>query len=491
MGSSHNVDDSDRWARLRFAIVGPLLAAPPAQGELQQALRVLAAKSWRHPVTGVAVQFSVATLERWFYAARSSPDPVSALRRKRRTDAGRARRLSPALIQALQAQYRCHSGWTKQLHYDNLLALAEQQPVLGAVPSYATVRRFMKAQGWHRKPRPKHPTPGAQQAAERLERCEVRSFEAEYADALWHLDFHHGSLPVLTAAGQWVKPLVLGVLDDHSRRVCHLQWYLEETTEALVHGLCQAFQKVALPRALMTDNGAAMQGEEFVAGLHTLSILHEPTLPYSPYQNAKQEVFWATLEGRLMAMLEGVEALTLTQLNEITQVWVHGDYQQVIHAELATSPLERYRNAPQVGRECPDSQRLRQVFRCTVKRRQRRSDGTVALAGKRFEIPNRYRHLEQPLLRYARWDLSGVELLDPHTREPLCALYPLDKAANAEGQRRRLDPEQRPGEAAVSPSDPVPGDPMPPLLRKLLAEFAATGKPPAYLPKHDRSEDDS
>jgi hypothetical protein len=113
------------------------------------------------------------------------------------------------------------------------------------------------------------------------------------------------------------------------------------------------------------------------------------------------------------------------------------------------------------------------------------------LAGKRFEIPSRYRHLEQPLLRYARWDLSGVELLDPHTREPLCALYPLDKAANAEGQRRRLDPEPTPGEATPLPSDNASSDPMPPLLRKLLAEFAATGKPPAYLPKPDRSEDDS
>ena len=76
MGSSQQVDDPDRWARLRFAIVGPLLAAPPEQGELQAALRELSAKSWRHPVTGLAVQFSVATLERWFYAARSSPDRV-------------------------------------------------------------------------------------------------------------------------------------------------------------------------------------------------------------------------------------------------------------------------------------------------------------------------------------------------------------------------------------------------------------------------------
>ena len=40
----------DRWARLRFAIIGPLLAAPPAKGELRQALEALAKKRWKHPV---------------------------------------------------------------------------------------------------------------------------------------------------------------------------------------------------------------------------------------------------------------------------------------------------------------------------------------------------------------------------------------------------------------------------------------------------------
>ncbi|RLA59412.1 MAG: IS481 family transposase, partial [Epsilonproteobacteria bacterium] len=42
-------------------------------------------------------------------------------------------------------------------------------------------------------------------------------------------------------------------------------------------------------------------------------------------QNAKQEVFWATIEGRLMAMLSGVDDLTLARLNEITQAWVEQD----------------------------------------------------------------------------------------------------------------------------------------------------------------------
>jgi len=34
----------------------------------------------------------------------------------------------------------------------------------------------------------------------------------------------------------------------------------------------------------------------------------------------------------------------------------------------------------------------------------------VSLAGNRFEIPSRLRHLEQVNLRYARWDLSRVDL---------------------------------------------------------------------------------
>jgi putative transposase len=69
-----------------------------------------------------------------------------------------------------------------------------------------------------------------------------------------------------------------------------------------------------------------MQAEEFIAGLRALGILHEPSLPYSPYQKAEQERFWASLEGRLMAMLEGVAQLSLERLNLITQAWVEHDY---------------------------------------------------------------------------------------------------------------------------------------------------------------------
>lgn len=467
----------DRWARLRFSIVGALLAAPPAAGELLSALRALSAKSWRHPVSDLNVCFSVSTLERWYYAARSARDPVAALRNRLRGDVGRFPSLSASAIATLVTQYREHPGWTMQLHFDNLrVALAGSD---SPVPSYPTVRRYLKAQAMFRQARPKRATEGALSARDRLERLEIRSFEVDHVSALWHLDFHHASRKVLTRGGTWVKPMLLGVIDDRSRLVCHLQWYLSETAESLVHGLLQAFMKRGLPRALMTDNGAAMLAEETVTGLASLGIVHQTTLPYSPYQNAKQESFWGRVEGRLMAMLEGEASLTLDLLNQATQAWVEQEYHRTVHSELNATPLDRYLAGPNVRRDCPATAVLSAAFRVEVARRQRRSDGTVSLEGGRFEIPALYRHLGQVHLRYARWDLTQVDLVDPRTGAILCPVKPLDKSANADGQRRRLAP-------VATDLSPLPPSGMAPLLRQLLTEYAATGLPPAYLPTPDK-----
>ncbi len=60
--------DPQRWAQLRFAVVGPLLAAPPPPGQLQQALRELSKRHWLHPNTGLPVRFGVSSIQRWYSA---------------------------------------------------------------------------------------------------------------------------------------------------------------------------------------------------------------------------------------------------------------------------------------------------------------------------------------------------------------------------------------------------------------------------------------
>ena len=463
----------DRWARLRFSIIGPLLAAPPAPRALYAALQALAAKSWRHPVSGLDICFAASTMERWYYVARRANDPVTALKDRLRGDISRFPSLTPPVIDTLTLQYREHPGWTMQLHSDNLRAALKGSDT--TVASYPTIRRYLKAQGMFRQAQPKRATAGALAARDRLERLEVRSFEVDHVCALWHLDFHHGSRKVLTRQGAWVTPMLMGVIDDRSRLVCHLQWYLDETAESLIHALCQAFMKRGLPRALMTDNGAAMLADETTAGLFRLGILHQTTLPYSPYQNAKQESFWGRVEGRLMPMLEGEANLTLDALNLATQAWVEQEYHRTRHSEIGATPLAHYLAGPNVARPCPSSAVLSASFRIEVKRKQRRSDGTVSLEGERFEIPSRYRHLEHVHLQYARWDLSRVDLVDQRTGAILYPVKPLDKSANANGQRRRLAPVK-------TDLSPLPPTGMSALMNELLADYAATGIPPAYLP---------
>jgi putative transposase len=477
MATDHERDRTvpRRWARLRFSILGPLLAAPPEHGELRARIEELAAKAYQHPTTGEVIRFGASTIEKWYYAAKDAADPVAVLARKVPSHAGTYPSMPARLAGALEAQYRAHPGWSFQLHHDNLRALVRETPALGPMPSYATTRRYMRHRGWlrHRKKRRL-----AADVLEAREARETRSFEVSHVHALWHLDFHEGSRKVLTAAGEWKTPKLLGVLDDRSRLCCHLQWYLDETAETLVHGLSQAIAKRGLPRGLLTDNGAAMIAAETTEGLERLGISHHTTLPYSPEQNAKQEVFWAQVEGRLMAMLEGEPELTLALLNQATQAWVEHEYQRRRHDELGTSPLDAALAGPSLVRPSPSSEELRRAFRLQTSRAVRRSDGTFTLAAVRFELPWQYRTLTRVTVRVARWDLSAVDLVDPRTGRHLAVVRPLDKTRNADGRRRAV-PIASPTATTPPPSGIAPH------LRQLMAEYAATGMPPAYLPKHD------
>lgn len=135
----HNDDTPARvrWARLRFSIIGSLLAAPPDDGELKTRIDELAARTWRHPSTGDVTRFSFKTIERWFYAARNEPDPIAVLARKVPKHAGTHPSVSTLLGEAIVRQHRDHPRWSFQLHYDNLLVVTREDPRLGPMPGVA------------------------------------------------------------------------------------------------------------------------------------------------------------------------------------------------------------------------------------------------------------------------------------------------------------------------------------------------------------------
>ena len=118
-------------------------------------------------------------------------------------------------------------------------------------------------------------------------------------------------------------------------------------------------------------------------------------------------------------------------------------------------------------------------------RTQKKSDGTIV---SRFEVPNRYRHLNRIEIRYAGWNLGLVHLVDERTGNVLARLYPQNKTQNASGLRRSLDPVS----SALADPEPMPATPasaIPPLLARLLDQQADTGLPPPYLPKDQNGDD--
>jgi putative transposase len=467
----------ERWARFRFGIIGSLLAAPPEKGDLRAALEQLAKRTWKHPITGEDVSYGVSTIERWFYAARSAlGDPV-VLRRKVRSDLGLQHSVSEFVEKAIRDQYAQFKSWSVHLHYRNLQALGEEVRRQEEIPSYSTMRRFFRAQGLRRRRSlGTRRTEGIERAEERLEKREVRGWEVEHVNGVWQWDGHGCSRQVVTPRGEYVVPVLIGIIDSRSRLAVHLQWYYgDERAEIITHSLSQGIMKRGLPASGYHDNGSAMRAAEVQEGLSQLGVVDARTLPRSAYMNGKIENFWGSVECQLMAMLERVSDLTLDALNEATQAWYEYDYNRNIHSETKKTPMQRFLDGPHAPRAEPDSAGLRLAFTRAERRTQRLSDGTVVIKGRRFEVPNCYRHMQRLVVRYAEWDLSYVHLVDERTTQVLCQIFPQDKVANARGVRRPLEP------VIVRPS--LRSDPrIPPLLRSLLNKQADTGMPPPYQP---------
>jgi putative transposase len=227
----------------------------------------------------------------------------------------------------------------------------------------------------------------------------------------------------------------------------------------------------------MTDNGSPMLAAETRQGLERLSILHKTTLPYSPEQNGKQESFWGQIEGRLMAMLEGEKELTLKLLNEATIAWVEMDYHRRIHSEIGQTPLERFLAGPDVARPSPSPEELQMAFTVETTRSLRRSDCTISLEGRRYEVPSSFRHLKRISVRFAHWNLSNVLHVSRECGDVIGRLYPRDLEKNSSGARRRLEAQEQ----TITRTDQSAG--MAPLLEECMKQYSITGLPMAYIPK--------
>lgn len=176
-------DHAEAVAIFRSEIIGALTRKELDHGELRDSFRMLAEQRFRPPGVDTTRRYSVATLERWYYAYRSGG--LAALRPAPRSDRGHAQELSDEQRQLLIDIREEHRSASVPVILRTLVSDGRLEE---GVISPATVRRLYVQHGLDRVPMPEG---GGQKTRLR--------WEAASPGALWHADVCHG--PALTIGG--------------------------------------------------------------------------------------------------------------------------------------------------------------------------------------------------------------------------------------------------------------------------------------------------
>ncbi len=328
---------------------------------------------------------------------RAAKDPFAALARRVH---GHTRARTPAsaeaLADAIARQHRDHPRWSFQLHHDNLLALAREDPRLGTIPSYPTVARFHERAGAAAR-RANAATASRTTASRSLRARRVRTRSlTSTAFGTWTFTKARG--PYSLRRGQWQTPQLLGILDDRSlpllpissgistrppRPSCMACRRLSETRTAA----CSSLPTTVRPWSPRKPS----------RGLERLGVspIYDQTLPYSPETKRKTGIVLGTDRRPAFAHARGrARAHARSAQYRHPSLGRAGIPTCKVHSEIRESPLDhRICVAPASAANRPAPDALRRALRTEVSRKQRRSDGTVTVdAGVRFEGPRRVPH---------------------------------------------------------------------------------------------------
>lgn len=417
-------------AVFRHGVIGALTQAELDRGRLREALEKLSQEKFRPPRAKTTRQYSVATLERWFYAYKKRG--LSGLEPRRRSDRGRAQALTPELRELLLDIRREHPHASVPVILRTLVADGRMDK--GAA-SAATIRRLFAESGLDRI--------GLRDGSAGKTRLR---WQAERPMALWHGDVCYG--PSLRIDGK-VRPLrIHALLDDASRYVVALEAHHTEREVDMLGLFVRALRRHGKPDALYLDNGSTYRGDTLATACARLSISLVHARPYQPEGRGKMERFWRTLrEG----CLDFVGSLTsLHDVNVRLCAFLDAHYHQAPHSGLfGRAPKAVFQSALPSPDEL-DEAALREALTVRLRRRVRR-DTTVPVDGKDYELAQG--HLAGRIVLICR---CLVDITEPPWVEfegRRYTLHPVDAVKNSRRERRvakHLD-ERLPRHTAFDP----------------------------------------
>lgn len=181
---------------------------------------------------------------------------------------------------------------------------------------------------------------------------------------------------------------LIGIIDDHSRRDMHSEFYLDSTLPRLEDTLRKAVTKFGAPDCLYVDNGKIFISEQFKLICARLGIRLKYATPFNAAGKGKIERFWKTVQDSFIPEIRKQPVKSLSELNDLYFAWKNAEYDNKIHSSIGMSPKERWDKSLNNGAKLRffSPVDLEEIF-LHADERSVSKYGTISFEGNTYEAP--------------------------------------------------------------------------------------------------------
>jgi putative transposase len=411
-----SLNPAEALALERFGLITKIQDALNQQIPLAQALQMAAAVPIRRS-DGTSRQFSMRTLEDWWYAYKKGG--FADLHPQGRSDRGQFRKFTPQQETWVLEQARAAAFVPLQVLYRQW---KQKDPTL---PSISSVFRLLEKHHLGTKSR--------RALATSTYTGPTKAFEAPVANDLWMVDFSPGPYLQPGTAKSQSTQLCL-IIDDHSRLVPFAAYYERADTQAFHQTFKEAIRRRGIPAKLYTDQGHVFTGDHtrIVCANLNVRLLHAK--PYHAWSKGKVERLFRTIQDEFESQLRlpSQGAQSLEELNAKFSRWLQEQYHVRKHSSTEMTPDARFGLCTHHLRLLDPNQDLDRLFYMKLDRIVRK-DGTVRLGNKLYEVDLSLRSLKVQL----RFDPFKLDRIEVHFRDQAFSLArPVDLHLNSKLDQR-------------------------------------------------------
>jgi len=135
---------------------------------------------------------------------------------------------------------------------------------------------------------------------------------------------------------------LIGIIDDHSRRDMHSEFYFDSTLPRLEDTLRKAVIKHGACDSLYVDNGKIFVSEQFKLICARLGIRIKFATPFNCAGKGKIERYWQTVQNSFLPEVRKQPVKSLSELNDLYFAWKKAEYDDKIHSSIGMTPKERW-----------------------------------------------------------------------------------------------------------------------------------------------------